>query len=258
MWSALWPAGSAFCSTASTMNFRQIPPASMSRLAIITPHFMLAPAPSTTHSADSSLHSPRMRSTTKNYLPRASCRCRSWPLVVPIPMAPALRQKLLLPHSLLHGSTAVRSQPPAMGGERTPAARVRACGSAWRWQWPPRSSAAPGVRDATRHERACPRSTDGDLIANLESDLSAQHVRHLVAVVVNVEIRHRADWRGFLEHHRGLSGLPALHLERGRSARCHVPHWPLTRRHNKALRIHRYFLPCIEIFGIDPARPMSP
>jgi pimeloyl-ACP methyl ester carboxylesterase len=36
------------------MNFRQIPPASMSRLAIITPHFMLAPAPSTTPSADSS------------------------------------------------------------------------------------------------------------------------------------------------------------------------------------------------------------
>src|SRR6516165_8819590 len=97
MWSALWPAGSAFCSTASTMNFRQIPPVSMIRLAIITPHFMLAPAPSITHSADSSPHSPRMRSTTKNYLPRASCRCRSWPLVVIIPMAPALRQKLPLP-----------------------------------------------------------------------------------------------------------------------------------------------------------------
>jgi enoyl-CoA hydratase len=34
--------------------------------------------------------------------------------------------------ALLHGSTAGRSQPPAatfMGGERTPAARVRACGA---------------------------------------------------------------------------------------------------------------------------------
>ena len=41
----------------------------------------------------------------------------------------------ICPGALLHGSTAGRSQPPAatfMGGERTPAARVRACGSAWR------------------------------------------------------------------------------------------------------------------------------
>src|SRR5205807_8995784 len=52
--------------------------------------------------------------------------------------------RVVIDVALLHGSTAGRSQPPAatfMGGERTPAARVRACGSASRWQWPPRSSA---------------------------------------------------------------------------------------------------------------------
>jgi pimeloyl-ACP methyl ester carboxylesterase len=54
------------------------------------------PGAITTHSADSSPHSARMRSTTKNYLPRASCQCRSWSLAVIIPMAPALRQKLPL------------------------------------------------------------------------------------------------------------------------------------------------------------------
>src|SRR6516165_3058620 len=59
--------------------------------------------------------------------------------------------------SLLHGSTAGRSQPPAatfMGGERTPAARVRACGLAWRWQWPPRSSDALRFVSAVRHRSA--------------------------------------------------------------------------------------------------------
>jgi pimeloyl-ACP methyl ester carboxylesterase len=82
----------------------QIPPVSMSKLAIITPHFMLAPAPSTTHSADSSPHSPRMRSTTKNYLPRASCRCRSWPLAVIIPMASRLATEIAFAAANVHGA----------------------------------------------------------------------------------------------------------------------------------------------------------
>src|SRR5438128_4753746 len=56
--------------------------------------------------------------------------------------------------ALLHGSTAGRSQPLAAtftGGERTPAGQARACGSARRQQWPPRSSAALRSVSAARH-----------------------------------------------------------------------------------------------------------
>ena len=48
------------------------PPTSMSRRAITTPRSMRDPAPSTMRSADSSRHSPKMRSTTSNCLRRAS------------------------------------------------------------------------------------------------------------------------------------------------------------------------------------------
>src|SRR6266478_3135822 len=56
--------------------------------------------------------------------------------------------------TLLHGSTAGRSRPPQRHltrGERTPAAQARACGSARRQQWPPRSSAGLRSVSAARH-----------------------------------------------------------------------------------------------------------
>src|SRR5439155_17399918 len=61
--------------------------------------------------------------------------------------------------TLLHGSVAGRSRPPAfafMRDEGTLAGQARACGSA-RWQqWPPRSSAALwSVSAARRRSLAC-------------------------------------------------------------------------------------------------------
>src|SRR5438105_11026296 len=59
--------------------------------------------------------------------------------------------------TLLHGSVAGRSRPPAfafMRDEGTLAARARACGSARRQQWPPRSSAALWCASA---EQVCVR-----------------------------------------------------------------------------------------------------
>ena len=80
---------------------------------------------------------------------RALCRTRArsahWPRALPR----IVRSNLVAVHfterifgmhaTLLHGSTAGRSQPPAAtftGGERTPAGQARACGSERSQQWP--------------------------------------------------------------------------------------------------------------------------
>src|SRR5262249_19019977 len=45
----------------------------------------------------------------------------------------------------------------------------------------------PRMRNAARHEGAGAGATDRDLVADLERDLAAQDVRHLVAVVMQME-----------------------------------------------------------------------
>src|SRR5438876_2983648 len=101
------------------------------------------------------------------------------------------------------------------------------------------------MSDATRHEGACSRPADRDLIANLEGHLTAQDIGDFVAIVVEMVWRHGARWRGFLEHHHVLTGLATLHLERSRSAGCHVPYRSLTGQHDEALRVHGNFLRAI-------------
>src|SRR3984893_9834641 len=61
---------------------------------------------------------------------------------------------LEVPFTLLHGSVAGRSRPPAfafMRDEGTLAALARACGLARRQQWPPRSSADLWSASVARH-----------------------------------------------------------------------------------------------------------
>src|SRR5207244_6621000 len=63
-------------------------------------------------------------------------------------------EQLAMSITLLHGSVAGRSRPPAfafMRDEGTLAALARACGLARRQQWPPRSSAALWSVSAARH-----------------------------------------------------------------------------------------------------------
>jgi hypothetical protein len=43
------------------------------------------------------------------------------------------------------------------------------------------------MRDAARHEGTCAGPTDRDIVADLERDLAAQDIGHLVAVVMQVE-----------------------------------------------------------------------
>ena len=90
------------------------------------------------------------------------------------------------------------------------------------------AGALPGMRDATGHEGAGSRPADGELIADLERDLAAQDVGHLIAVVMEVHRGHGADRRRFLEHHHALLGIAVLQLEDGLPSGLHRPHRAFT------------------------------
>src|SRR5207248_10487442 len=61
------------------------------------------------------------------------------------------------------------------------------------------AGALPGMRDVAGHEGAGSGAADRDLVAYPERYLAAQHVGHLVAVVMEVHRGHGAGRRGFLE-----------------------------------------------------------
>src|SRR6266851_4099210 len=84
-----------------------------------------------------------------------------------------------------------------------------------------------------------PAMAPADLVVDLEGDLTAQHVGDLVALVVKMEHRLRAGWRGFLERYHALAGFAAQQLERGRAAGRHAQDRPAAGRHHKAFCIHR-------------------
>src|SRR5207245_6982623 len=98
------------------------------------------------------------------------------------------------------------------------------------------TGALPGMRHAARHEGAGARAAERDLVADLERDLAAQDIGHLVAVVMEVERALGPGRNGFLEHHDAAAGLAAPQFERERSARRYRV---LSRRYNDALCIHR-------------------
>src|ERR1700756_1218445 len=62
----------------------------------------------------------------------------------------------------------------------------------------------PGMSEPARHEGAGARTTNRDLLADLEGDLASEHIGNLVAVVVQVIGRLSAGRRGFLKHHYAL------------------------------------------------------
>src|SRR6516165_4392354 len=101
----------------------------------------------------------------------------------------------------------------------------------------------PGMSEPARHEGAGARTTDRDLLTDLEGDLASEHVGDLVAVVVQVISRPGVGRRRLLKHHYALAGLPAQELERRRPARCHLPHPSLTGRYHKTFCLHRSILP---------------
>src|SRR5712692_3065200 len=97
----------------------------------------------------------------------------------------------------------------------------------------------PRMSHTARQEGAGAWPADRDLVVDLEGDLTAQHVGDLVALVVKMEHRLRAGWRGFLERYHALAGFAAQQLERGRSAGRHAQDRPAAGRHHKAFCIHR-------------------
>src|SRR3954452_9514626 len=68
----------------------------------------------------------------------------------------------------------------------------------------------PRVRDIAGHEGAGSGAANRDLVADLECDLAAQDVGHLIAVVMEVHRRHGAGRCCFLEHHHALFGIAVL------------------------------------------------
>src|SRR6266481_3385593 len=95
------------------------------------------------------------------------------------------------------------------------------------------------MRHAARHEGAGTGAADRDLFADLEGDLAAQDIGHLVAVAMQVEGAPCPGWNGLLEHHDAAAGLAAPQLECERSAwRCRA----LSRRYSDVGRAHRSFL----------------
>src|SRR5207245_10766816 len=77
------------------------------------------------------------------------------------------------------------------------------------------AGALPGMRNVAREERAGAGPADGDLVADLESDLAGEHPGDLVAVAVQMEQALGADGDGFLEQHDALIGLVADEIQGG-------------------------------------------
>src|SRR5476649_737163 len=99
-----------------------------------------------------------------------------------------------------------------------------------------RAGALPGMAHAARQEGAAAGAADRDLVADQEGDLAAQHIGHLVAVVMQVEGALGPDGKSLLEHHETAVGLVPPQLERENSAgRRGV----LCRRCGNAGRAHR-------------------
>src|SRR5258708_8894373 len=69
------------------------------------------------------------------------------------------------------------------------------------------------MRHAARHEGAGAGAADRDLVADLEGDLAIQDIRHLVAVVMQVERALCPGGNGFLEHHDAFAGVFAQQFE---------------------------------------------
>ena len=95
--------------------------------------------------------------------------------------------------------------------------------------------------DAARHEGAGAGTTGGDLVANLECDLAAQDVGHLLAVMMQVEPALRPCGNGLLEQHDAASGRSAQELEHERSVLRYVPDRALSRQYNDPLCTHHHF-----------------
>src|SRR5712671_6210950 len=64
-----------------------------------------------------------------------------------------------------------------------------------------RAGALPGMRHAARHEGAGAGAADRNFIADLEGNLAAQDIGHLVAVAMQVEGALGPGGNGLLEHH---------------------------------------------------------
>src|SRR5207249_4828603 len=97
------------------------------------------------------------------------------------------------------------------------------------------AGALPGMRDVAREERAGAGPADGDLVADLKSDLAGEHPGDLVAVAVQMEEARGTGRQGFLEHHDALIGLPAEELQGKEAAgRRRVEPLPAARGYDKA------------------------
>src|SRR6267154_964297 len=109
-------------------------------------------------------------------------------------------------------------------------------------QHPPgfRAGALPGMRHAARHEGIGAGAADADLVADHESDLAAQDIGHLVAVVMQMKGALGAGGDGFLEYHDAVAGRAAEQLERELSARRRARHLALSRLYDDALHTHRH------------------
>src|SRR5262249_45970585 len=70
-----------------------------------------------------------------------------------------------------------------------------------------------------RDERAAPGATDGDLVADLERELAAEHPDDLVAVAMEMEQALGSDGHGLLEQHDAPVGLVTQQLQRRVTAR---------------------------------------